>query len=261
MDWKFAFRGLKAKYKTQRTEIHALIKGLRRNQIAVDVGANKGSYLWALSKAIPEGRVIAFEPQPVLVQYLQRACAESGLGNVLIEGAGVSEVSGTLSLAIPGDDTSSPGASFEQAVASREPCRFVTVPTVSLDDYFAHETQQIGALKIDVEGHELSVLKGAKALIARHKPTIVCECEARHLTNGSVSDVIEFVESMGYAAYFCEGKKLRPAGEFIPSVHQKQSGERFWDAKDYYNNFVFYPLATSSRKVTQTEQDAAALAL
>ncbi len=245
MDWKFAFRGLKARYRSQRTEMRALIRDLRHDQIAVDVGANKGSYLWALSKAVPDGKVVAFEPQPVLAKYLKRACAESGLENVVIEAAGCSDVSGTLSLAIPGDGTSSPGASFEQAVAAREQCRFVTVPVVTLDDYFSRETRPVGALKIDVEGHELSVLKGAKELISHHKPTIVCECEERHLTSGSVSDVIEFVQSMGYATYFCEGSKLRPADQFIPSVHQRQSGERFWDAKDYYNNFVFRPLTTT----------------
>ena len=244
MDWRFAFRGLKAKYKSQRIEIYALTKELRRDHIAIDVGANKGSYLWALSKAVPDGKVVAFEPQPVLSEYLRQACAKSGLKNVIIENQGCSEKSGTLPLAIPGTGISSPGASFEQTVAAREPCRFITVSTVSIDDYFSGESRQIGALKIDVEGHELSVLKGAQGLITHHKPTIVCECEERHLTSGSVSDVIEYVQSMGYASFFCDGAELRPACQFIPSVHQRQNGERFWDAKDYYNNFVFRPLAT-----------------
>lgn len=242
MDWRFAFRGLKARYKSQRTELRTLIEALSRDQIAIDVGANKGSYLWALSKAIPDGAVVAFEPQPVLAEYLRRSCLKSGLKNVVIEAAGCSEVSGQLSLAIPGDGTSSPGASFEPAVAAAQPCRFVSVPTVSLDSYFAGETRRIGALKIDVEGHELSVLKGAKDLISYHKPTIVCECEERHLTRGTVNDVIEWVQSMGYTAYFCEGATLRPASQFVASVHQKRRGERFWDAKDYYNNFVFRPV-------------------
>lgn len=242
MDWKFAFRGLKAKYKSQRTEIYALIRDLHRDQIAIDAGANKGSYLWALSKAVPNGKVVAFEPQPLLAEYLKLACARSGLGNVVVEAAGCSDVSGTLPLAIPGRETSSPGASFEQAVSARESCRFVSVPVIILDDYFATETRKIGALKIDVEGHELSVLKGARELIRHHKPTIVCESEQRHMTNGSISDVIDFVRSLGYNAYFCEGKKLSPASQFNPSVHQRQSGERFWDAPDYFNNFVFCPI-------------------
>lgn len=45
------------------------------------------------------------------------------------------------------------------------------------------------------------------------------------------------------AIFSREGTKLTPVDRFIPSVHQKQNGERFWDARDYYNNFVFYPLA------------------
>ena len=204
---------------------------------------NKGSYVWALSKAVPDGRVIAFEPQLVLAEYLRTACRVSGLKNVIIETAGCSDIATALPLAIPGHGASSPGASFERAVAEREPCRFITVQTVVLDEYFAEESGHIGAIKIDVEGHELSVLRGAMNVINRHKPVIVCECEQRHLTHGVVTDVIRFVQAMGYDAYFCQGTKLTPVDRFVPSVHQKQNGKRFWDARDYYNNFVFYPLA------------------
>jgi FkbM family methyltransferase len=242
MKWRFIYRGLKARYRDQRTELKALIRGLSPNQVAIDVGSNKGSYLWSLSRALPMGRVIAFEPQPVLANYLREACLATGLSNVTIEGMGCSIATTSLRLAIPGTNESSAGASFEAAVSNREDCRFIEVTVISLDDYFLNEKSKIGALKIDVEGHELAVLKGASKLIKKHKPTIVCECEQRHMTKDSVKDVIDFVQSLNYSGILVTKKGSIPASEFNPSQHQKQIGERYWDAPDYYNNFVFKPL-------------------
>lgn len=243
MKWRFLYRGFKARYLNQRLEVGTLVAALRADAVAVDVGANKGSYLWALSRAVPRGRVVAFEPQPALAEYLTRACQVSGLRNVTIVPSGVSKQTGTLRLAIPGAGDSSPGASFESVVAQRETCRFVDVPVCTLDTYFQSEKARIGALKIDVEGHELSVLQGATELLKAHRPVIVCECEQRHLTTGTVADVIQYVEAQNYQGYFVKNAHLHPVREFSPAQHQKQLGARFWDALDYCNNFIFQPLA------------------
>ena len=85
MKWRFIYRGLKARYRDQRLELRALTQTLRSTDIAIDVGANKGSYLWSLSKAVPRGRVVAFEPQPLLADYLRQACQRAGLTNVQVE--------------------------------------------------------------------------------------------------------------------------------------------------------------------------------
>ena len=242
IDFRFVYRGLRAQYRDQKYEIRSMLSALRADDTALDVGCNKGSYLWALSHAVPKGQVIAFEPQPVLVDYLNRACARSGLRNVTIEGAGVSSAGGTLRLAVPGGGTSSPGASFEAAVAAREACRFIDVPTHSLDRYFLdHPVKRIGAIKIDVEGHELSVLAGAQAILERQRPLVVCECEQRHLSNASVADLFRVFRDLRYKGFFAQQGRATPVEQFDPAVHQKQIGERFWDAKDYFNNFVFFP--------------------
>jgi FkbM family methyltransferase len=241
MDWRFVYRGLKARYRDERLEIAALLSGLSAESVAVDVGANKGSYLWPLARAVPKGKVVAFEPQPVLAEYLKQACKSTGFTNVVVEAAGVSARPGKLTLTVPGTGRDSPGASFEQTANLRGPHRQIDVPVVSLDDYFSAEQRTIGAVKIDVEGHELSVLKGGAQLIAIHKPVIVCECEQRHLGGEDMSAVLDFVRSLGYEGFFSDKKRVRPLSEFDPKIHQRQTGERFWNAPDYYNNFIFYP--------------------
>ena len=88
------------------------------------------------------------------------ACNLCGLKNVIVEQIAVSEYSGETILNIPGEN-SSPEASIESVVTRHEMCCQEKVRMVSLDDYFASEKQRISAIKMDVEGHELSVFKGA----------------------------------------------------------------------------------------------------
>lgn len=246
MRLKFLWRAIKGRFRDQKCEVRALLSALAPTDVAVDVGCNKGSYLYWLSRAVPRGRVIAFEPQPLLAAYLKQICTVIGLGNVRIEASGVSDKPGQLTLYIPGE-SDSPAASFEQVIARTEQCRAVDVPVVTLDEYFEGLVGRIGAVKIDVEGHELAVLRGAAGVLSQHHPVVVLECEARHLTNATVLDVVHYVESLGYQGSFIRRGTLHPVSEFAPEVHQKNEGERYWDSKDYCNNFVFFPINSDKK--------------
>ena len=114
----------------------------------------------------------------------------------------------------------------------------MTVPVFSLDTYFAGEKHSIGAIKIDVEGHELSVLRGAQDILASHTPLVVCECESRHMTEGNVLTVLDYFRSLSYDGFFVHRSRLRPIAEFKREIHQREQGRRFWDSPDYCNNFV-----------------------
>jgi len=236
---RFWYRALRARLRDDRAEIAALVAAIRPGEAAADVGANKGSYLPWLSRAAgTRGRVVAFEPQPDLAGYLVRTCRAAGLGNVAVEAAGASDRGGILALRVPGERGPSPGASFEAAVAGRSPGRDVAAPVVSLDEYFRDEPRRIAAVKIDVEGHELAVLRGARELIDRHAPAVVVECEVRHVGRAGLEEVLVFFAGRGYEGFFVRRGTLLPVSEFDPDVHQKRTDGRFWDAPGYCNNFV-----------------------
>ena len=76
------------------------------------------------------------------------------------------------------------------------------MPVTTLDDFFAGRSLQPNFLKIDVEGHELAVLQGARQTLKKHRPTILVECEARHRPDGDVRPVFEFLQSLGYGGSF-----------------------------------------------------------
>ena len=239
---RFIARGFKATYKHEKQEIKALIEGLVADDIAIDVGANKGGYLWSLSRAVPQGRVFAFEPQPLFYTYLKKVCPQAFLRNVQVEPFGLSDRAGVLMLAIPGSDPTSPAASFEEAVKTREPHQSYEVQVTTLDSYFEKISGHVGAIKIDVEGHELAVLKGAVNLLRKHKPVIVCESENRHITHGHVGDVLKFITDLGYEGWFIRQGQLLPLTVFDPLIHQSQVGDHYWESPSYCNNFIFKPL-------------------
>lgn len=237
MKARFIWRAFKARFRDQCAELAAIRKALKPGDTAVDIGANKGSYLLWLSQWVGHGRVVAFEPQAELAGYLRRACGALSLKNVTVEPKAVSNVSGERLLYLPGGKTS-PGASLNEQAAVGEACAGVPVPVVALDDYFAAD-EKIGVIKIDVEGHEKSVFEGAKRILAEQSPLLVFECENRHLRQGDVTDVFSYLAGMGYDGAFIEGQKLRPISEFEATRHQRRTEGRFWDAKDYCNNFIF----------------------
>ena len=239
MKARFIYRNLKARFCDQRQEIKTLLAAVQRGDVVVDVGANKGSYLYWMSRAVGPGRVVAFEPQPKLAAYLTQAVAVCNLKNVTVEAKAVSDHSGRMTLHTPGD-AESPGASLEGAVQNREACGQLEVEVVALDDYFVRESGRIAVIKIDVEGHELAVFQGAKGIISQHSPVLIFESENRHLSHGTVFDVLRYLTDLGYRGSFICGNSLLPIAQFDSAQYQRQDGARFWDRPSYCNNFIMY---------------------
>jgi hypothetical protein len=132
----------------------------------------------------------------------------------------------------------SPGASLTHKAAEAKSFTTLSVPVVALDDYFA-DNDRVTLLKIDVEGAELGLLKGAERILRQHAPLLVFECENRHLAPGNVQDVFSYLGGLGYEGSFVCRNRLLPISEFDAAVHQRQDGEWFWKSRDYCNNFVF----------------------
>jgi FkbM family methyltransferase len=237
MKARFLWRALKARYRDQVPELAAMHRVLRPGDTAVDVGANKGSYLLWLSRWVGPGRVVAFEPQPALADYLRQACAALSLTNVTVEAKAVSRAPGEQALYLPAG-VPSPGASLNQRVADRDDCRAIAVPVVALDDCLALAAN-VRVLKIDVEGHERAVFEGAARILAEQSPLLVFECEQRHLDHGTVYDVFDYLNGLGYRGAFVAGRSLAPIAEFQVDRHQRPGPGAFWNERDYHNNFIF----------------------
>ena len=89
------------------------------------------------------------------------------------------------------------------------------VETRRIDDY---DLADVGFIKIDVEGHELAVLAGAAATLARHKPNLLIECNDEHQPD-AVERLGAWLAAHEYMAAFVDGRALRPIDEYRRDVH------------------------------------------
>lgn len=233
---RFVVRGLKARFRDQKCEFEIIRRHVRPGDIVCDIGANKGGFVWWLSRWCRDGRVVAFEPQPQFAERLAAVCRALSLDNVTVEAKAVYSRSGAQDLFVPAGH--SPGASLTHKAVEAESFTTLSVPVVALDDYF-DESDRVTLLKVDVEGAELGVFKGAERILRQHAPLLVFECENRHLAPGNVRDVFSWLESLGYHGSFICRDRLLPLSQFDADVHQRQHGEWFWKSSDYCNNFVF----------------------
>jgi FkbM family methyltransferase len=233
---RFRIRALKARFRDQRAEFAVIGAHLRPGDIACDIGANKGSFIFWLSRWVGHGRVVAFEPQPDLARRLAEACRAIALDNVTVEAKAVYSHSGRQELFLPSGHQ--PGASLQRAAVEAGNFTTLSVPLVSLDDYFDPD-DPIALLKVDVEGAELGVFQGAERILRQHAPLLVFECENRHLAPGNVYDVFSYLRTFGYEGSFIWQDEVLPIAKFDAAIHQRQVGDWFWKRKDYCNNFVF----------------------
>jgi FkbM family methyltransferase len=235
---RFLYRAWKARLRGERPEIRALRAALSGGDVAVDVGANKGAYLYWMRRAVgPGGSVYAFEPQPGLARYLEAVSARMRWANVFVRECALSDSAGVRVLHVPGWE-GSPGASLEEAVAAASDCRDRDCVADTLDRQLAG-AGRVALIKVDVEGHELAVFRGAARTLGDSKPTLLFECEARHLTRHAPRDVFVFLEGFGYRGAFFTPEGLRPVEEFDVAFHQRRGPGRFWEAPGYRNNFLF----------------------
>ncbi len=233
-----AHRAWRYRAKLERDEIRWILQMIRPGDFVVDAGAHKGGYTYWLRRAVgSNGRVLSFEPQPGLAEYLRRMAQISGWGNVRVENMGLSSERGALPLFIPGEGWS-PGATFvpPEGKPARTP---ITIPVETLDGYLERTGPwpKVRLIKCDVEGHELAVFRGAEETLAASRPLLLFECEARHDRRRDVTDVFRLLEERGYhGSFFWRGDRLDVCA-FDPEVHQRVGRH------PYVANFVFVPSA------------------
>jgi len=240
---RYLWRAFHYRRRLNRQEIGFLALHVHPGDSVVDIGAHKGGFLyWLRHHATASGRVYAFEPQPPLAQYLREIVALQDWNNVTVEAAGLSSRAGEMALFVPaGAGEASPGATLSP-VDTAVPHHSLRVPVTTLDEYCARNgSPRIAFIKCDCEGHEIEVFRGAESTLRRDRPALLFECEQRHLPGSSPAAVFDYLRGLGYRGWFFGPRGLTPVEEFSTQLHQPVRPGRFWDEKDYYNNFAFLP--------------------
>lgn len=154
-----------------------------------DVGAHVGFYTLLASSLVQQsGKVIAFEPFPRNIQYLEKHLTMNGVQNVALFKAAVSDHAGKA--AFQEGPTSSMGQINEKGE--------LVVEMVALDDLFLKGLVPLpDYIKIDVEGAELSVLAGARHILTVGRPTIFLATHGPEIHLNCLS----MLQSLGYNCF------------------------------------------------------------
>jgi FkbM family methyltransferase len=157
---------------------------LREDDVALDVGANIGITAALLSQRLHRGRIHAFEPAATVFSALERNIAANQLINVTAHNLALSDKSGHVNF----NDSSAYGH-----ISTDESGHRVRAATV--DEVVAElGLQRLDFIKIDVEGFEEAVLKGAASTIKRFQPVIYLEFNSWCLTAYSTTNPVQFAK-------------------------------------------------------------------
>jgi FkbM family methyltransferase len=177
------------------TEVAMLPRLLEPGACFVDVGANVGVYSIAAAFFVGStGRVVAFEPTMQARSMLEAAAKRNGFDNVTIRAEALSDHVGQAQLWFD-DET-------ERASFSRPKSTTVTsapVPVSTLDAMFAElDLGNTDLLKLDAEGAEEAILRGAKAYLAANDPVILHEIKVENSPDLRVAKILA---EAGFAPY------------------------------------------------------------
>jgi FkbM family methyltransferase len=224
------FFELQMRRKSHEPEVALVSRLLPPGGVAVDVGANEGLWVYHFQKVAAE--VIAFEPSHALADNLERKSAD----NVRVERIALSNASGTATLRFPRKQRA--WGTIEKANGLHRTDHEVLSQIVNVRTLDSYELPRVDLIKIDVEGHEYSVLEGARDTLERCQPSIIVEVEESH-NPGSFTKVREFLEGRGYHGFFFD-KGLIPIEYFdqVSDQNPKNVGATGKTVR-YINNFIF----------------------
>lgn len=163
---------------------------LRPGDTVLDIGANFGVFTKLFSElAGPSGEVIAFEPIPETFRTLSAGVELLKLQNVKTLNKAVSDHVGTALMEVPQySETMGENLYESHIVNSSDAPNTYSVQTVTIDSL---QLSKVDFIKIDVEGHELQVLRGGRETIQRLHPTLMVEV--------TTPDTVSFLcEQLGY---------------------------------------------------------------
>lgn len=192
------FTFAKLKFDKNEKDFFKLLSLINSDGIILDIGANIGVMTAHFARKFKNSTVYSFEPIPGNFETLNRVAKFLNLKNVHPFQCALSNYNGSINMIMPvinqakkqglshvvhNNDNTEPGDIFE-------------VPVKKLDNFteFFNTQKRVTAIKIDVEGHELNVFKGAINLVNKHKPIIYCEL----WPNQQRAQMISFMQTLNY---------------------------------------------------------------
>lgn len=184
------------------TEILTKInKSKRRGVVFFDIGANIGFISLYIHRYVKSADIYAFEPGPHQRALLETTCAANSLYERLhIFPYAVSDTAGVHSFQINTNTIDAAGDGFIDTNRSSSPSRTIIVETDTIDSFSHRHNVLPDVIKVDIEGAELWMLKGAEQVITKCRPIIFLEINTFNLRDypyGPI-DIITYLQEINY---------------------------------------------------------------
>lgn len=190
--------------------------GVRPGQDVLDIGANIGYMALAYAVMLPGSRIQAFEPSPQNYGYL--VSNTLNFPSIVPQSVGLHHERARCTLRMPSESQNARMNSSEYrnpgllSLYGEGEVISADVELLPLDEWVKgyDRRDRIGFIKIDVEGNELNVLRGAKAFLAQHGPAVEVEANPATLsmTGETRKHLVDFFAELGYGAWFFDGTRL-----------------------------------------------------
>jgi len=200
---------LRHRWSDDRPEMRYLLDRRFEGGSVLDVGAHRGESSYWMHNYFGEGtRVVAFEPQPELAEYLGEFKELLHLDRLEVAPVGLSSQSGKLAMHRQRDSWEA--ATFDVYCDENESTEALDVPVTTIDDYLAEhpELRPVRFIKCDVEYHEADVLAGAKQTLLEDRPEILLEWSTPR--KAYRERLYRLAQELGYAIFQFEYGKLSP---------------------------------------------------
>lgn len=207
-------------------EIDLLSKFVKPGDTVIDAGANIGTHTVALSRMVGDkGKVFSFEAQPRIEKILAANIHLNQLANVFWDNKAVGANSSSIHLPeLPPD-----GQQFNfGALSLRGAQAGADVEVITIDSFAQDLAPKL--IKIDVEGMEADVIRGARDTIAKHKPVLYVD----HGEHGDDQGIAEALQEIGYVAYWSVGPLFNPLNAF-------RNGTNIWNQAVMIANLIAIP--------------------
>lgn len=179
---------------------------LKSDSVFLDIGANHGIYTFCGSSLIgSDGRIVAAEPQPRLVEALLRSKNENGLEHIAIIASAVGAQIGHIDFFVPSGGSGVGSIIKSHASQSSSKTKQIVVNITTIDHIIQEENlTKVDLIKVDVEGGELQVFQGAKSTLLCHKPFLWFEVNPKAQSAAGIdpSSLLDFLAALGYGPFY-----------------------------------------------------------
>lgn len=199
-----------------RNSLYALAK---ESDVVFDIGANMGDVTLNMAKIVGEtGKVFAFEPYHETFEKLRRNYELNTFDNIELIESALAEKKGMVQMVRMDEHNSG----MNRVASGNSDSSSAFIKTTSLDEFVeTNRIEKISLIKIDVEGFEMNVLRGARRTLQQLRPSLFIEIDDNNLRGQGASSVelLDFLKTFGYSFQHAESGSVIDTTADLSNMH------------------------------------------